>query len=413
MTTWSKEEEAARYPFDHHGPDAANDPFRLYTEMREKCPVTWSDEWGGFWAVSGYEEVVQVALDDDAFCSGQGVALPPIGQVRPLLPIESDPPEFHVLRKLMNPRFSPGAARRMEPEIKSIAADLVNQFIERGEADLVRELAMPLPARTTLRLLGMDDTRWEWFLQRIHTGVHESAHDFDRSVEQLMEVYAAIAEALEQREAEGLVGDDLISYLGRAVREGTIREEQLLDICLLVLFGGLDTTASAIASAIYYLDRMPDQRALLRTEPDKLRHAIEEFLRFEAPIQGLGRTVAQETELAGQRMRPGEKVWVLWGSANRDSGQFTDPDRLNFDREANPHVAFGVGIHRCIGSNLARVMFKSALTEVLDRLPKYKVVDGYVPERFPDSSVVYGLTTLPVTFSAGEKIGEATGAIAS
>lgn len=390
--------DTARCPFDHHSPEIADDPYPTYEELRNRGSVTWSDEWGGFWAVSGYQEVTQVALDDHTFCSGQGVALPTVGQARPLLPIESDPPKFHVLRKLLNPRFSPGAARRMEPEIKSIAADLVDQFVERGQADLAQELAMPLPARTTLRLLGIDDARWEWFLERIHIGVHESAHDLDRSVEHLMEVYAAIAAALEQRQEEGLVGDDLISYLGRAERDGTISEEDILDICLLVLFGGLDTTASAIAGAFYHLDRMPDERQRLRTDPEAVKEAIEEFIRFEAPVQGLARTVTTETELAGQRMRPGDKVWVLWASANRDARKFSNPNQLDLSRESNPHVAFGVGIHRCIGSNLARVMAKAAITQVLERLPHYRVVDGYVPKRYPDSSVVYGLTTLPVSF---------------
>lgn len=400
-------EDVARCPFDHHSPDIADDPYPKYAELRDHGSVTWSDDWGGFWVVTGYPEVTQVALDDDTFRSGAGVALPAVGQARPLLPIESDPPDFFVYRKLMNARFSPGAARRMEPEIKSIVSDLVDQFIERGEADLARDLAMPLPARTTLRMLGIDDQRWEWFLERIHVGVHESAHDFDRSVEHLLEVYGALAEALEQRQDEGLVGDDLISYLGRAEREGTISEEDILDICLLVVFGGLDTTASAIAGAFYHLDRLPEQRERLRTQPEELDDAIEEFIRYEAPVQALARTVAKETELGGQRMRPGEKVWVVWASANRDPRRFAHPDELDFDREANPHVAFGVGIHRCLGSNLARAMVKAAVTEVLERLPNYRVVDGYVPKRYPDSSVVYGLTTLPVTFPPGEAQGEA------
>lgn len=394
-------EMTSRVDFDHHSPELSNDPYPVYAELRRQCPVSHSTAWGGFWAVTGLEEVTAVALDDDTFCSGQGVALPAIGQARPLLPIECDAPEFYTYRRLLNPRLSPVAAKAMEERIKATCAELVDAFIESGQADFVQQLAMPLPARTTLRLLGIDDARWEWFLERIHIGVHESAQDLDRSVEAMFEVYAAIAEAYEARMADGLTGEDLISYLGRAVRDEVITEDHLLDMCLLTLFGGLDTTAAVIGNALYHLAGMPEERATLRDDPARLDVALEEFLRFEAPVQGLARTVTKDVVLGGQQLEAGDKVWMLWASANRDPNEFPDPDVLKLDREPNRHMSFGIGIHRCLGSNVARVMFRAAVSEVLQRIPDYALQDGYTPQRFPDSSVVYALTSLPVTFPPG------------
>ncbi|MCX2934423.1 cytochrome P450 [Mycobacterium sp. CVI_P3] len=389
---------AVTCPFDHHSAEIAADPYPKYAELRAAGGMTWTDAWGGFWVISSYDLVQRVALDDATFCSGEGVALPPAGQSRPLLPIESDPPRLQVYRKLLNPLFSPGAARRYQPMIESITAELVDGFIDRGEVDAAAEFAVALPARVTLRLLGMDDSRWEWFLERIHYGVHQSAVDLDRAVELITEVCAAIAEAYEQRVEEGLTGDDILSILGRAERDGLINDEEMLDMALLMLFGGLDTTGSTIASALYHLADRPAERERLLEDPDALDAALEEILRYEAPVQGLARTVVHDTELGGHQLKAGEKVWLLWASANRDPAKFADPEQLDLDRDANPHMSFGVGLHRCIGSNLARVIVTAALCEFIGRLPNYQLAPGRSMERYPDSALVFAISKLPITF---------------
>lgn len=398
-------ETTARCPwFDHHSPDLSADPYPTFARLRKECPVGWSDAWGGFWVVSGHAEVEQVAHDDATFCSGEGVSFPTVGQARPLIPIEVDPPLFHKYRRILNPRFSPGAVERFEPDIRRMATTLIDGFIERGECDLMAELAGPLPAMTTLRMLGLPEEEWEFFLHCIHVGVHESAHDLDKSVEAILEVYTAIAAALEERERAGFTGDDLISYLARAESEGErLSEEEILDICLLLLFGGLDTTAAAISHAALYLDQDLEARERLRRERQLIPMAIEEFVRFYTPVQALARTVTRDTELGGQHLAAGDKVWMIWASANRDETAFPDPDRVILDRHPNRHLGFGVGIHRCLGMHLARVMFRVALEEILDRMPDYRVSPDADLARFPDASVVYGLLHLPVTFSPGTR----------
>lgn len=385
--------------FDHHSPALAEDPYSSYRSLQSQCPVAHSSAWGGFWVVTDYEHVVAVAHDDDTFCSGEGVALPSVGQARPLLPIESDPPRFLQYRRMLNPRFSPGSVAAIEPQIREIVTNVIDAFSARGEADLVTEFAQIIPARTTLRLLGLDEDEWAWFLERIHIGVHESAHDLDRSVEALLEVYAALAAALEDRYERG-PGDDIISYLAHVEIDGErLTEEEVLDICLLLLFGGLDTTASLIAQALAHLGRNPDDRDRLAADPSAIPRALEEFLRYESPVQALGRTCTRDTTLGGQKLEAGDKLWIVWAAANRDSKEFGEPDQLDLDRAPNRHLAFGVGIHRCLGSHLARAMARIAVEEVLVRLPDFVVPTDEVLPRFNDSSVVYGLVSVPARFT--------------
>lgn len=386
--------------FDHHSPALAQDPYPVYHSLQSRCPVAHSSAWGGFWVVTDYEHVVAVAQDDDTFCSGEGVALPTVGQARPLLPIESDPPRFLQYRRMLNPKFSPGSVATIEPHIREIVTDVIDRFAARGEADLVKEFAQIIPARTTLRLLGIGEHRWAWFLDRIHIGVHESAHDLDRSVEALMEVYVELAAALEDRYDRGDPGDDIISYLAYVEIEGErLTEEEVLDTCLLLLFGGLDTTASLIAQAIVHLGRNPEDRDRLAGDPTAIPRALEEFLRYESPVQALGRTCTRDTILDGEKLKAGDKLWIVWAAANRDPKEFSEPDRLDLDRVPNRHLAFGVGIHRCLGSHLARAMARVALEELLARVPDFVVPADAALPRFNDSSVVYGLLSVPATFT--------------
>lgn len=390
--------------FDHHSSDLAPDPFPTYAKLRENCPVAYSDQWGGFWVVTGHDEVTTVAKDDDTFCSGQGVSLPTIGQARPLLPIESDAPRYQVYRRALDPLFSPKAAERFEDDIRGIVTELIDTFIERGSADLITELAQIVPARTTLRLLGLEEEAWPWYLERIHIGVHESARDLDASVEALIEVYVAIAAGLEERYDSGEPGPDVLSRLAYFEHEGErFSEEEVLDICLLLLFGGLDTTASLIGRALLHLGRNHHDRDRLVADPTRVPLAIAEYLRFETPVQALARTCTRDTVLGGQHISAGEKVWVVWASANRDATAFTDPDVIDIDRNPNRHLAFGVGLHRCLGSNLGRSMGRIAVEEVLARMPDFSIPEDVELPRFHDSSVVYGLLSLPAVFTPGAR----------
>jgi cytochrome P450 len=382
--------------FDHRSPELATDPFGVYAKLRERCPLHRSEAWDGFWVVASQPLVEEVAHDDARFCTGQGVSFPHAGNPRPLIPLEVDPPEAVAWRRLLTPLFSPAATERRTAEVRAIARDLVDGFAARGRCDVVSDFAEALPARETMRLVGLPEERWRECLDNIHIGVHESARDLDKAVDAMIEVAVLLAETMEAREAAP--ADDVISFLLSAEFEGRpVSEEEILDICLLMLFGGLDTTASVIGFGLAYLAGQTEERKLLIAEPERIPLAVEEFLRYFAPVQGLARTATADTTLGGQTIKEGDKLWVLWASANHDEVEFPEPERIILDRNPNRHLAFGVGVHRCLGSNLGRLMARVAFEEFLARIPDYRLESDEF-DVIEDAGIVYALTTLPVVF---------------
>jgi cytochrome P450 len=382
--------------FDHRSPELATDPFGVYAKLRERCPLHRSEAWDGFWVVASQPLVEEVAHDDTRFCTGQGVSFPHAGNPRPLIPLEVDPPDAVAWRRLLTPLFSPSATERRTAEVRAIARDLVDGFAARGRCDVVSDFAEALPARETMRLVGLPEERWRECLDNIHIGVHESARDLDKAVDAMIEVAVLLAEAMEAREAEP--ADDVISFLLSAEFDGRpVSEEEILDICLLMLFGGLDTTASVIGFGLAYLAGRTEERKLLIAEPERIPLAVEEFLRYFAPVQGLARTATADTTLGGQTIKEGDKLWILWASANHDEVEFPEPERIILDRNPNRHLAFGVGVHRCLGSNLGRLMARVAFEEFLARIPDYRLESDEF-DVIEDAGIVYALTTLPVVF---------------
>lgn len=388
--------------FDHFSPDVGADPFPIYAAMRERCPVAHSSAFGGFWVVSRYRDVSTVAHDDETYCSGMGVSIPNVGQARPLRPIEVDPPELGWYRRLLNPLFSPGAVRRWEPEIRSLTSDLIDDFIGTGSCDIVHDLAQPLPAILTLRMLGLPEERWEEFVHYIHVCTHEAAYNIDAGIEAALNVYSAIAEGIDDRiQMGGNQADDVLGQLMSVCLDSRrLTETEILDICFLLLFGGLDTTTAVIANSVIYLAEHPEHRNLLAAEPSLLPVAIEEFLRYFAPVHGLARTVTRATTLGGRELSAGDKVWMLWASANRDPEEFPEPDKVFLDRQPNRHLAFGVGSHRCLGSNLGRTEIQIVLEEVLKRIPDLRLDEEADVEFFPDAHL-WGPSSARLQFSPG------------
>ena len=382
--------------FDHRSSEVATDPFGVYAKLRERCPLHRSEAWDGFWVVASRRLVEEVAHDDARFCVGQGQSFPHAGNPRPFIPLEIDPPDTVAWRHLLGPLFSPAAIEAREPEVRAIARDLIDQFATAGRCDVVSDFAEALPARETMRLVGLPEDRWRECLHAIHVGVHESARDLDKAVDAMIEVAVLLAETMDAREEEP--ADDAISFLQAATFAGRpVSEEEILDICLLLLFGGLDTTASVIGFGLAYLASHPEDRMELIAEPARIPRAVEEFLRYYAPVQGLARTATGDTTLDGQTIQEGDKLWVLWASANHDDVEFPDAERIVLDRNPNRHFAFGVGIHRCLGSNLGRLMARVAFEEFLARIPEYRLESDEM-EVIEDAGIVYALTTLPVVF---------------
>ena len=384
--------------FDHHDPGFAEDPFAVYEALREHCPVAHTDAHDGFWVVSRYRDVAAIARDDDTFLSSKGITIPASPTVT--IPIDLDPPEFFLFRKLLQPLFSPSAVARLEPAIRAIATELVDEVIEDGRCDIHDALAKPLPAMMTFRMLGFPPEVWRDYVDSMEAPP-ETEEERQAAMTGFSRFFNVINEIMEARRREPK--EDIVSFLLGAEVEGRpLTQDEINGVINLILAGGLLTTTDAIGNALIYLERDREARRRLIEEPELMPSAIEEFLRYEAPVTALCRTTSRDTEIGGQKLRAGERVMMLWASANRDEGEFANPNEVILDRHPNRHVAFGVGIHRCLGSNFGRLEFRIALEEVLLRMPDYTIqLDEIRPSK--DVGTTYGRLAIPMTFTPGPR----------
>jgi cytochrome P450 len=306
---------------------------------------------------------------------------------------------------MLNPWFSPAAVARIEPKLRRVVDAVIDEVIESGRIDLVLDLANPVPAIMTLDLLGLPLEEWDLYARAAHTAnwTRPDTPERVRALADLQKVFDRLADAIALRRADPR--DDLISFLiGVDVEGRRLSDHEVLEIVSLVLQGGVDTTTSLMANALLYLHEDRDARKRLIEEPDSRRLACEEFLRHVSPIQTLARTVTTDTELGGCHLQRGDRILIAWAGANRDEKVFERSDDVVLDRYPNRHLAFGVGIHRCIGSNLARAQFLAVLDAVLSRMPDYEVIDEEV-RRYPAIGMVHGVITVPARFTPGPKTG--------
>jgi len=395
--------------FDHHSPDYADNHPKVNAELREKCPVAWSENYKGFWIVSKYNDVAEVSRDDDTFRSHNdqmidpdgpdgyaGIQLPPAGFRT--VPIEMDPPEFFDYRKLLNPYFSPAAAKRWGDYIAQAAEYFVDQICEQGAGDLVLDLAAPLPGLFTTALIGLPKEDWLKYADPFHKIIapQESA-EFAEAVEGAMWVMTSLFELVAERRENPQA--DFISYLTRCRVGGELLEDQrVVEILFLFIAGGVDTTTSLMGNAFIWLDKNRDVHQALLDDDAVMAKAVEEFLRYFSPVQTLARTVSGPCEFSGMQFSELDRVLINLSSANRDSDVFDDPEELRIDRFPNRHAAFGLGIHRCLGSNFARILITAMTRAVLRRLPDFAVdVDG--AERYQSIGTVNGWHRVPATFT--------------
>jgi cytochrome P450 len=389
---------------DQHSDYFRENVYDVYRQLRPKCPMVHSEKWGGFWAFLEYKDVYDAEQVDEIFSSGAGKEVPPVEGTVPFIPIDYDPPLVQDYRKIALPFFSPAAAKALEPTFRRLATELIDDFIEAGEADIIEQLTTPLPARWILQMLGFDESQWPEWVELIHSTVHELATDPEKSGAAAIQIYTNISAEMARRREHGY-RDDLLSTLMQGHADGKpLDDMQILGYAFLMLLGGMDTTSGLTGNALVRLQEQPELRARLINEPALLPRATEEFLRHDTPTQGLPRIVAKDCEFNGQQFTAGERVLLMFAAANRDPKVFDDPDRIDFDRVGNRHLAFGAGPHRCMGSNHARMMFQVMMSEILTRLPDY-TISGEI-ERFADAGSVYAVRRLPIRFTPGPRLGD-------
>jgi cytochrome P450 len=395
VTDWSTD-------FDVLDPAYVADPYAVWDQLRETCPVAHTDRRGSTWLPTRYDDVVELAHDIGHFSSAEITVIPfPEGtdeerdQVLAygVPPISADPPLHTWTRRLLLPWFSHRRVESYEAMTRELCAGLVDGFVDKGVTDAAGDYAQQIPVRVIAAILGvptsLSDTFTEWVRD-----VLEFADDFEirrRGIEGLLGYFI---EEVARRKVEPR--DDLLSYLLHSEVEGQPVEDSLvLGVAALVLIAGVDTTWSAIGSSLWHLATHPDDRRRMVEEPEIMGLAIEELLRAYSPVT-MARVVTEDVEFEGCPMKAGDKVLMNFPAANRDPEVFEDPDQVLLGRELNRHLAFGSGIHRCAGSNLARMELRVALEEWLRRIPEFRLADG--AEVTWAGGQVRGPRQLPVVF---------------
>ena len=365
-------------PFDRNDPELARNPRRMFKLLRDHAPVMHTEEGPrASTLVSRYEDVLEVLRNPAIFSSNDDAV--DIGQKRPIIPLQLDPPEQTLYRKLMAPLFAPRVIDALETQTRQLAIDLIEQVAGDNRCNFHSRIAEPLPSTVFLQRRGLPGARAAEFSE-LKDGIirpagatpeerHAAVHATGEKIYAVLE--EVVAERVEERR------DDFISgFLDSEVDGERLTPEDVVDIGYLFFLAGLDTVTASLDCIVAYLAQHPEKRESLVADPSLIPNAIEELLRFESPVAGVARIAAQDTELEGCPIAKGTPVNVMIGAANTDDRFLKDADEVDFHREVNKHIAFGAGAHRCLGSHLARMELRVVIEEWHRRVPKYSLASG-------------------------------------
>ncbi len=394
--------------YDIFDPGYVRDPAPVWDELRERCPIAHTERWGGSWMPTRYEDLQQLVKMVPALSSRSAVVVPPSPELREVLvaeakkygsenpPITADPPEHQPFRRLILPFFSPRAVEGHIPYTRALCNELIDGFAAKGRADAAADYAQQITPRVIAHVLGIDPARADDFVEWVR-GILE----LGQTQPEMRIRYRGIIRDFFQEmvtERRRNPGDDAISTLIEAEVAGEkLDDYKVVGVCFLLLVAGIDTTWSSISASLLHFATHPEDQARLRAEPELWPVAVEEMLRFYSPVT-MGRKVMEPVSVGGVDMAPGDKVLLNFPGANRDPAAFEKPDEVILDRKRNRHMAFGLGIHRCAGSNLARMEMQVALRTWFERIGPFELTD-------PDAVTwaggqVRGPRTVPVRFEA-------------
>jgi cytochrome P450 len=369
-TAWAED-------FDIYDPSYLADPYSVWREMRQTCPVARTERHGGGYLPSTYADITWIALHPESFSSRAGEVagpVPEVGRELKLPPVTSDPPDHAADRRLLVPLFTKPAIARYEDLTRATANSLIDGFKDRSEVDGANEYARDIPVVVTSRMLGLplEDTErfHEWTVRMLKEGAEDygvragAVHDIHNYFTQLVASRAVAPDS------------GVFSYLlAMQAADPSLTDERIVGMSFLMLIAGIDTTWSALGAILWHLATHPDDRRALVADPGLIPAAVEESLRMYAPVT-IGRVATEDVNIGECPVRQGERVVLAWGAANHDPEVFDQPDTFVVDRERNRHLAFGVGIHRCLGAHLAQMELRISLEEWLNRIPDFELVPG-------------------------------------
>jgi cytochrome P450 len=383
--------------FSHHEPEYYQDPYPILDDLRERCPIAHTGRYGGGWLPTKYDDVAAIAYDTDHFSSRAIIMsnfrppldLAPVGGSPP---ISSDPPFHHDARKLLLPAFTKSAVAKLEPATRAYCHALIDAFGDRSDVDAAAEYAQHIPMRVICQMLGFpieDAPRFRVFIENALEGVNAEP---DVRIERMRLLFDYLLDQIRDHVANPR--EDLTQYLIEAELYGQKLDPfHIAGTMSLLLIAGIDTTWSSIGASLWHLAKTPEDRRRLVAEPGLLPTAMEEFLRVYAPVT-MARLVKEDMHWRGVDMKAEDWILLSFPSANRDPAQFERAGEVVIDREINKHAAFGLGIHRCVGSHLARMELRVALEVWLERLPEFTLADTEGVHWAPGQ--VRGPRTLPL-----------------
>jgi cytochrome P450 len=367
--------------WDHADPAYNQNAHQIWDQLRGTCPVAHTDRYGGAWLPVTHADVSAVARDTDHFSSegavlsnkpprDQWISMAPIGGAPP---ITSDPPFHADARRLLLPAFSPQVVAEWEPEIRRLCNDLIDNMGDIETVDAAVQYAQNIPVYVIARMLGLPLEDSDYFRETVHMVLEEIGAEFGERQGAFEKLDAYLG--MHVRDHIENPKDDLIGFLLNAkIYDQPLSPEHVVGTIILLMVAGIDTTWSSIGSSIWHLAQHPSDLQRMVNEPELLPTAIEELLRMYAPVT-MARIVSQDAEIGGCPVKRGDSVLLPFPAANRDPEVFPDADKVIIDREENRHVAFGLGIHRCLGSNLARLELRVAVEVFIQRFPKFELAE--------------------------------------
>ncbi len=391
-----------------------DDPFPVYKRLRDEAPVYHSEKWG-FWALSRFEDVRAAARDSETYRSFEGIDIDDTAKdmsAPGFLP-DIDNPRHDQLRKIVQRTFLPRTITKLEDDIRRVIIGLVDRFADRGEADLAQQLSWPIPYAVFFDLLGLPTTGSDREdLIRWSHGLKDRKPDDPRLTptawDALCNTKDYLAEILMERRRNPR--EDLLTTLVTADIDGATfaephitRDSEIVGLAFVLFMAGVESTSALLSTAFRELAQHPDQRRALLADPSKIPGAVEEALRYDAPLQVAGRTPIRDVELHGVTIPASQRVFLIYGAANRDERQYDDPDRFDVYRKRQRHLSFSEGLHGCLGAPLARLEAKIALEVALPRLGDYEISGPL--QRYRSTPNMHVLNHLPISFEPTRRTG--------